>query len=356
MGTFINQGARGYNKLVGKIKTKIISFFNRTAGHLKKNKLLYLVFTPLLIAILTFGLLYYFLVLPKSYVTESSPTSANGANLNTDGSIGLDQADNQSDQSSGDGSSSNGSSPDNQPTPTPTPVSTPVVTPTPETPTVVAFYADSQSDTDEDSANHQRVVDYILGTSAYTVFHAGDLLEDGAPDSLNRFNNVTATLRATRNFYSAPGNNERNSSVYFDNFSYPGNEHWYSVNVGNLHMVILDNTSYSSIIVGSEQYNWLAADLQSAESQGKITGVIFHYPIYGAGDLASLFVSYNVDFVVSGHVHTYQKLLVNGVYYFTMSGQPSIGYMVAYVYSNRAEIYAYDASNAGIDSANISAR
>lgn len=344
---------------MGKIKTKIISFFSLISKHVKKNKLLYLIFTPLFAAILTFGLLYYFLVLPKSYVVESDLTAQdiNETNLVTNDSTESGQSNNQNNQDSGNGSLSDSSSPDDQPTPTPTPpVSTSAVTPTPETPTVVAFYADSQSDTDEDDVNHQRVVNYILGTYAYTVFHAGDLLEDGTTDSLNRFNNVTSTLRVARNFYSAPGNNERNSSVYFNNFSYPGNEHWFSVNVGNLHMVILDDTSYSSTAVGSEQYNWLTADLQSAESQGKITGVIFHYPIYGAGDLAALFVNNGVDFVVSGHVHSYQKLLVNGIYYFTLSGQPSIGYMTAYVYSNRAEIYAYDASNAGIDSASFNNR
>ncbi|MCL5094044.1 MAG: metallophosphoesterase [Patescibacteria group bacterium] len=220
----------------------------------------------------------------------------------------------------------------------------------------VAFYADSQSDTDGEDQNHLKVVNYILNTYASTVFHAGDLLEDGTVDSLNRFNNVTSTLRTARAFYSAPGNNERNSSVYFDNFNYPGNEHWFSINIGNLHMVILDNYA-SSGAVGSEQYNWLAADLASYDSQSRITGVMFHYPVYGVGGdtkglintFVPLFRDLGVDFVFSGHEHWYQSTNVDGIYYFASSGQPALGYMLANVYSNRVEFTIYNTYNNVID-------
>lgn len=184
---------------------------------------------------------------------------------------------------------------------------------------MVAFYGDSQSYTDAEDANHQAVVNYILDTSASSIFHAGDLLEDATEDSLNRFKNVTSTLCSTRGFYAAQGNNERNSATYFDNFVFPGNEHWHSVNVGNLHMVVLDNYA-SSVTAGSAQYNWLASDLQSDASQSRATGVIFHYPVYGSdrgykgmtGSMVPLFRDYGVDFVVSGHEHAYQKAVADG--------------------------------------------
>ncbi len=340
---------------MNKFKTKTV--FKRLLEHLKKNQLFYAVFAVLLIGITTFAWLYCFKVLPKSYVTELYlEPGTTVEDLITNSSVGS-QTDAQSSQSTGNNQSSGGGSLGTQTTPTPTPLTTPVATPTPapETPTVVAFYGDSQSDTDAEDTYHQTVVNYILGTAAYTVFHAGDLLEDGTADSLNRFNNVTSTLRATRNFYSAQGNNERDSSVYFDNFSYPGNEHWFSINTGNLHMVVLDNYA-SSVAAGSEQYNWLAADLQSAASQQRITGVIFHYPVNGVGDLANLFTSYGVDFVIQGHWHSFQKAQINGVYYFVGTGQPSLGYMLGYIYSNRAEIYVYNSGNGLIDSASFSGR
>src|SRR3989339_232505 len=221
---------------------------------------------------------------------------------------------------------------------------------------VVAYYADSQSDTDEEDQNHQRVVDYILSSGANPVFHAGDLLEDGTEASRDRFNAVTLTLRTTRSFYAAQGNNERNSSVYFDNFVFPGNEHYYSVNWGNLHMIILDNYA-TSVSVGSAQYNWLLSDLSSEASQSRITGVIFHYPIYGAGgdwkgmigSMVPLFRDHGVDFVVSGHEHSYQKAYIDGIYYFVMSGQSSLGYSIAKIYDRSVKFYTYNTSNSLVE-------
>lgn len=153
------------------------------------------------------------------------------------------------------------------PTPT-TPAPTP---PAPETPSaVVAFYADTQSDTDAEDANHQRVVNYILNSGANPVFHAGDVMEDGTQASLDRFNSVTKTLRSSRTFYAALGNNDRKvgdsttpSDLFLSNFSFPNNERWYSVNYGNFHLVILD----SAFAAGNQtQLSWLSADLQSANS------------------------------------------------------------------------------------------
>jgi len=228
--------------------------------------------------------------------------------------------------------------------------------PQPETlSSLVAFYADSQSDTDSEDANHQNVVNNILSSGANPIFHAGDLMEDGTHSSLDRFNVVTSVLQSTRTFYSAQGNNERDSSLYFNNFSYPDNERWFSVNSGNLHMIILDNYA-SSVNVGSAQYNWLLSDLQSSASQNRLTGVIFHYPIYGIGgdyknmitSMVPLFNNYGVDFVISGHEHSYQHSVVNSVNYYVCSGQPNIGYILAKVYSSYLTIVSYDANNAFI--------
>ena len=245
---------------------------------------------------------------------------------------------------------------------TPTPASTPQPTPEPIT-AYVAFFADTQSDTDEDEARTQTVMGYILSKGANPVFHAGDLLEDGTQDSLDRFNRACFALCGARTFYAAQGNNERDFSLYFDNFSFPNNERWYSVNIGNLHMVVLD-VAFSSVAAGSAQYNWLASDLQSSESQNRITGVIFHHPPYGSGGdtkglistIVPLFRNYGVDFVISGHEHAYQKTEVDGVDYLITSGQTAIGYMTAEVYSSYATIRYYNSGNGLADTTTISAR
>jgi len=250
---------------------------------------------------------------------------------------------------------------------TPDPVVIPETTPepedipvTPEYPSAtVAFYGDNQSDTDEEDINHQRVVTYILNSNANPVFNVGDIMEDGTQESLNRFNTVTATLRASRTFYAALGNNDRvvgdsttPSQLFLDNFTFPNNERWYSINYGNLHMVVLD----SAFASGSQtQLNWLANDLQSANSQNRITGVMFHHPTF-ASTISSYLVNYGVDFVVSGHIHSYGHSVSNGINYFTLSGQSAIGYMVARIYESKVAITAYNTNNGLIESVEFNER
>ena len=224
--------------------------------------------------------------------------------------------------------------------------STPEPTPEPESPSAyVAFYADNQSDNDQEDANHLATVNRILSSGANPVFHAGDLMEDGTQNSLDRFNTVTTTLRATRTFYAAIGNNDRKvgdsttpSQLYLDNFSFPNNELWYSVNYGNLHMVVLDSAFNAS---NATQRSWLQADLQSSASQDRITGVMFHHPTF-ADTIAQDLVDYGVDFVIMGHYHSYNHSVKNGINHFIMSGQPTIGYVLMRVYSNDVSMTVYN--------------
>lgn len=223
----------------------------------------------------------------------------------------------------------------------------------------VAFYADSQSDTDEEDARHTAVVNMILSSGANPVFHAGDLMEDGTEASLNRFNNVAGGLVASRAFYGALGNNDRNggdtttpSPLYLANFSFPNNERWYSVNSGNLHLVVLDSAFASS---NPSQLAWLASDLQSAASQGRITGVMFHHPTF-VSSVESYLLNYGADFVISGHVHTYSKTLSGGIYRITLNGGGSMGYATLRVYTTYAQFREYDTAGALVDSFTITNR
>ena len=223
----------------------------------------------------------------------------------------------------------------------------------------IAFYADTQTDTQGEEENHESVVHNILATGANPIFHAGDLMEDGTQTSLDYFNAATATLRATRTFYATLGNNDRKigdsstpSPLFLANFIFPGNEQWYSVNTGNLHIVILDSAFSSA---SQSQRDWLISDLQSAASQQKITGVMYHHPDF-ASSISSILRDNGVDFVVSGHIHSYSHTITDNIHYFTMTGQPSIGYFIANIYSNSAIIKAYNSSNALIDTISFDER
>lgn len=254
--------------------------------------------------------------------------------------------------------------PTSSPTPTtpatPEPEPAPPPPPAPESPSaVVAFYADNQSDSDSEDATHQRTVNNILAKGANPVFHAGDIMEDGTQESLIRFNNVTNTLRSTRTFYAALGNNDRTvgdtstpSQLFLANFNFPNNERWYSVNIGNLHMIILDSAFAAA---SQSQKNWLATDLQSTASQNRITGVLYHHPSFSSS-INSYLINHGADFVVAGHNHSYQHTSSNGIHYFVTSGQPSLGYLIAKVYSDKVTMTAYNQNNGTIDSVTFNKR
>ncbi len=232
----------------------------------------------------------------------------------------------------------------------------------------VAFWGDSQSDTDQEEVITLQTANYIQNSGANPVFHAGDIMEDGTQDSLDRFGRATANLRASRSFYSTLGNNDRKigdsstpSSLFLDYFTFPNNERWYSVNVGNLHMVVLDSAYAAS---NQTQIDWLISDLQSAASQNRITGVIFHHPPYGyGGDSKGVintfvphFINYGVDFVICGHEHGYQHTIQNNIHYFVTSGMSSLGYITATIYSEHVLFTAYNNVNQTINSVDAAKR
>jgi len=228
-----------------------------------------------------------------------------------------------------------------------------------EAPTFIAFYADNQSDSDEDDQRHLNVVNRILATTANPIIHAGDILEDGTENSWNRFLNIAGSLLSTRAFYAALGNNDRvfgdsstPSSFFLNYFNFPNNERWYSVNYGNLHLVVLDSAFSSS---SPDQILWLEADLQSANSQSRITVVVFHHPTF-LSVIDTQLVNYGVDFVVAGHIHAYSKNLNNGVYFFTLPGGTSIGHATTEIYSSRVTFKAYDQNGSLIESTQFNER
>jgi hypothetical protein len=98
-----------------------------------------------------------------------------------------------------------------------------------------------------------------------------------------------------------------------------GTEKYYSYNYGNVHFIALDSFgSFNN--AGSPMYQWLEADLQANTQKWVIC--YFHHPPYTKGthnsdneiesinirqNLNPLFEQYNVDLVLSGHSHNYER-------------------------------------------------
>jgi hypothetical protein len=128
-------------------------------------------------------------------------------------------------------------------------------------------------------------------------------------------------MASTRPFLTAVGNHD----VFYDAQAYryrlwEGQEaFWYSYNYGKAHWI--SASSEHDISADSEQYKFLEEDLKNVD-RSVTPWVIFniHRPVYcsstsAAGDdakfqaaLESLFLTYHVDVVITGHVHCYERV------------------------------------------------
>jgi len=190
----------------------------------------------------------------------------------------------------------------------------------------IVVYGDTRTNHDD----HRKVVEAIMKINPEVAFHVGDLVADGRVKAQwDVFFEISEPLLKIAEFYPVLGNHERNSQLYFDNFELPNNERWYSVDKYNIHFIILDSNVDSSI--GSEQYNWLEADLKNRDKNVTFTAVVLHHPPYSTGHhkkdekglretVVPLFEKYNVDIVFAGHDHDYERSLVNGIYYIVTGG------------------------------------
>ncbi len=105
---------------------------------------------------------------------------------------------------------------------------------------------------------------------------------------------------------------------YFGAAAGPVGKGWYSFDIGQWHLIALNsNCNKVSCVAGSEQEQWLAADL--AAHSNDCTLAYFHHSVFSAGGQeaqtnAKLLPFWNdlyaagADLVLSGHDHNYQRL------------------------------------------------
>ena len=105
---------------------------------------------------------------------------------------------------------------------------------------------------------------------------------------------------------------------------------YYSFNVGNTHIIILDTDVVGSAveIKGTEQGLWLENDLKQHGSCNPIF-VIMHRPVVGSPSgwsredieyLTNLFTKHRVNAVFQGHIHLYRNISYRGVTYYITGG------------------------------------
>lgn len=145
------------------------------------------------------------------------------------------------------------------------------------------------------------------------VLHTGDLVARGKDYALwsREFFKPMANVIDEVPFFSVIGNHEEDGTNYLAYFHLPGKELWYSFDDGPVHFVALDYHFESST---NEQFRFAQQDLMNNRAPWKI--VFLHYPVFNIGGHAAgwghtnylpLFHSANVDMVLGGHSHLYER-------------------------------------------------
>jgi predicted phosphodiesterase len=195
-----------------------------------------------------------------------------------------------------------------------------------DTPFAVAWWADSQ----ENPSVLQQLITSMLAQGVDWMGVAGDLASSG--NSLDDWHNYWFTplqyqnLAQTRPALFARGNHDSEYPYSYAYSALPGNESWFAFDYGNSRFIFLDTEASTS--VSPEQYAWLVNELTRPETQNAAFRVVcFHKLPYanlwnGGGytgetwvrnDWMPLFEEYNVDAIINGHAHNYNRGVTNGV-------------------------------------------
>jgi hypothetical protein len=196
-----------------------------------------------------------------------------------------------------------------------------------------AVFGDTRSGT----AVHRRIVKRVAAFAPDFFLHTGDMVESGRSRSeWDRFFKIEEPLLRIAPIYPSIGNHEdcdpnRPNSLYADIFHLPGNELWYSFDYGNARFISLKVDGYPprDYLPDDEQLSWLEKQLE--DNQATWLFVFFHIGVYSSRDegvlelgirerLVPLFEEYDVDIVFTGHHHSYERVLVNGISYITTAG------------------------------------
>lgn len=169
--------------------------------------------------------------------------------------------------------------------------------------------------------NHEKVANLALSKEPNFGIHNGDLVDRGGVylQWEKLFFNPIGHLISHVPLYTVIGNHEDNSDHYFSFFCPPCDTlAYYSFDYGNAHFIVL-NSEDDILIDSPDQVNWLISDLKSNQD-ATWKFVVFHVPPFTSGGnyysgarldlkelLVPIFQKYNVDMVLSGHDHHYER-------------------------------------------------
>ncbi len=210
--------------------------------------------------------------------------------------------------------------------------------PLPNEPFELVFVGDTRTNT----WDHEDVVAQLTTLVGYPdlLINTGDMVEDSDVISQwDDFFSIEHDLLARGTLLPVVGNHDdADSHWFFDYYFAPppgGNDHYYSLDYGNLHLLVLD--TQETFTPGSDQYVFIENDLGAAAANTSIEHIFVagHWPAYSSGAhgltdhdewgqvrdyLQPLFETYGVDIYWCGHDHHYERAVVNNVTYIVTGG------------------------------------
>lgn len=247
------------------------------------------------------------------------------------------------------GIASSGCAPRVTDTATPAPRTTPAVAEVPLTFAVIGDYG-------TDDAHEGAVAGLVASWDPAFVIATGDAYyEDAGGSGTGRYDESTGAYygrwlkdisttgrrlpvgpAAANAFFPALGNHDYTDATpapetYLTYFALPGsdftntsgNERYYDFVRGPVHFFVLNSNPEESAGTGgaSTQARWLKARLAASSSRWNI--VYDHHPPYSSdskhGSSAYMrwpFAEWGADVVISGHAHTYERIVRDGIVYF----------------------------------------
>ncbi|VTS01718.1 LamG-like jellyroll fold domain-containing protein [Tuwongella immobilis] len=157
------------------------------------------------------------------------------------------------------------------------------------------------------------------------VIHCGDVVDDGPSKKQWVYDLFQPgnTLFSRVAVFPTIGNHEKNHPFYYQYFSLPNPEYFYTFQYGNAEFFVID--SNKSLAPTAEQYRLLEQALAKSRATWKFA--YHHHPLYSSDSddygnsfrgpnewgaknprfLEPLYEKYNMDIVFNGHIHVYER-------------------------------------------------
>ncbi len=195
-------------------------------------------------------------------------------------------------------------------------------------------------DAQEADPNRRMMVNVVNGVQDIDfILYSGDFVELGRETSQwYKWFSDNDPLTTHIPFMTALGNHEKNTSNYYNFFALPGKEEYYSFNYGPVHIAVLHTFWEGFDENYTEQVNWLTADLTAHEDYDW-TMVMMHRPPFSSftrhwevepgwyqeinDSFVPIFEQFQVDAVLTGHEHAYERLYQENVTYIISGGAGS---------------------------------